>query len=259
MPAAKEKFAAIAYLGLPGPMKESIRKNLLNSELQKMNQILAGMNQAETKEAFQSFAPAALRTISNLKHEKKSIKKFYYIYLAILGLFTLVCFKENEGQLATSAVVHAILLWPALFSRSENHWRLSIANARVTFSGWMTGILVYCFLLITLGPVAARLSQAHPTTSLLIMAMILAPVFEEIFFRDYLLNLFSGKKIINIPAMIFSSVLFSAVHFNLYGSPIDSILYFFAGISLCILRWYSRTLLLSILVHAAYNITIIWL
>ena len=84
--------------------------------------------------------------------------------------------------------------------------------------------------------------------AVILMAVIVAPVAEEIIFRGYfygVIRKFSGR----IPAILISSLLFAAIHVHLPSAPGLFIL----AITLCLLYERTGSLWGNITMHAAFN------
>jgi len=85
----------------------------------------------------------------------------------------------------------------------------------------------------------------------IVAAVVVAPLGEELFFRGYALAGLARKGPPNT-ALLFSSVLFAAVHLN----PIGFIPFFFAGIVLGTLFLRTGSLATSIVAHATNNLIV---
>jgi membrane protease YdiL (CAAX protease family) len=84
--------------------------------------------------------------------------------------------------------------------------------------------------------------------SVILMAVVVAPIAEEIIFRGYLYGVmrrYCGR----IPALLFSSLLFAAIHGNLSALPGLFIL----AVTLCLLYERTGSLWANITLHAAFN------
>ena len=80
------------------------------------------------------------------------------------------------------------------------------------------------------------------------MVLVVAPIAEEIIFRGYfygIIRRYCGR----IPALLTSSLLFTAIHGNLAAAPG----LFFLAITLCLLYERTGTLWASMTLHAAFN------
>lgn len=83
---------------------------------------------------------------------------------------------------------------------------------------------------------------------LIVSAVIVAPIVEEIFFRGFIYNLL--KKLTVIPvAAIASGIFFGAVHISLVQCTVLSIF----GIVQCFLYEHTRSILYPILLHMIFN------
>ncbi|CAM5219132.1 hypothetical protein UACE39S_03226 [Ureibacillus acetophenoni] len=80
-----------------------------------------------------------------------------------------------------------------------------------------------------------------------ILSITLTPVMEELLFRGYLFNKWGANQGV-VKAMIFSSLLFSLLHFNS-----GFITHFFNGIFYCLVYLKTKKLILPILLHAFNN------
>jgi uncharacterized protein len=88
--------------------------------------------------------------------------------------------------------------------------------------------------------------------SVIVMAVIVAPVAEEILFRGYfygVIRRYGGR----LPAILTSSLLFAAIHGNLPSMPGLAIL----AVILCLLYERTGSLWATITMHAAFNATTI--
>lgn len=82
-----------------------------------------------------------------------------------------------------------------------------------------------------------------------IVASIVAPIGEEILFRSACLGWMQAKGVNTILAILFSSIIFGIVHLN----PIQIFFATGLGVILGLLYWYSRSLILPIVVHVINN------
>lgn len=114
-------------------------------------------------------------------------------------------------------------------------------------------ILMWCFS-ITLEPFAEMLGSAPELMQqggwLLISAIFIAPIFEEIVFRGYIAGTLR-KSYGTIAAWIVSSILFGLAH----GIPSTILTATFSGLILCYCYLRHRSLVISIILHAMNNAT----
>ncbi|MFI8383261.1 lysostaphin resistance A-like protein [Pseudomonas sp. NPDC079086] len=86
------------------------------------------------------------------------------------------------------------------------------------------------------------------------LTVVVAPVFEEVFFRFFLLRAFPYARSFNwaLFSVIFTSLLFSAVHIH-YSCAVSFISLFLMGVLFAYARILSGGLALPVLLHAAFN------
>ncbi|CAM4111908.1 CPBP family intramembrane glutamic endopeptidase [Pseudoalteromonas byunsanensis] len=90
---------------------------------------------------------------------------------------------------------------------------------------------------------------------LLIAVIIIAPLFEELFFRGYLFHGFSRSFLRPAGAVVLTSLLWGMVHpqYELYLVAII----FCQGIMLCLARMHTNSILTCVLMHALINTTVV--
>ncbi|WP_312765940.1 type II CAAX endopeptidase family protein [Epilithonimonas sp.] len=91
---------------------------------------------------------------------------------------------------------------------------------------------------------------AKEPISLLIMTVILAPILEEILFRGIIMKGMINNKVKPTTAIIVSALIFGAVHFN----PWQFAGAFLLGLVLGLVYYKTKSLLMSILLHAFNNL-----
>lgn len=84
----------------------------------------------------------------------------------------------------------------------------------------------------------------------LIGALVIAPIFEELFFREFLFSKLLEKNKLYI-AIIISSICFSAIHFETIGNLIPS---FTFGVVSCLTYFKTKKISYSILLHFINNL-----
>jgi uncharacterized protein len=190
------------------------------------------------------------------------------------------------------ALVGSIILFPTLWHTEffrGLEWRFGAAlRARTQ----LVGTTIFCLVLAVIdgrllpGPDNAPIDEVfrRPGTAwfLLFFGTLLAPFFEELFFRGFLLPAFctaydwttermqhrpapwpdeEGKTIWSVPAMAVSSVLvsipFALIHSPQTGYSIGPFLLLFCvSMVLCWVRLRVRSLAASTFVHAGYNLVL---
>jgi len=155
---------------------------------------------------------------------------------------------------ALLGVVSILLVW--LWRAGwKPRWRLSSRSA------WMciVFLLIYLTTLKTLDFTLARLGvEATPyhqyfQLGLLIQQLILAPVIEELFFRDFLLRSFWQQMGSWRRAAFFSSAFFMLAHFSLYPGA------FLLGLVGAVLMIYFRSVTPAIIFHVISNASLYFL
>lgn len=101
---------------------------------------------------------------------------------------------------------------------------------------------------IIVSPTDAPQDSVQSLLLSLAIAVILAPIAEELLFRGYLFNRW-GETIGLGRAMIFSSIIFSALHFNK-----GFIGQFIFGIFVCIIYVKTKKLIIPIILHGLNNL-----
>ena len=86
-----------------------------------------------------------------------------------------------------------------------------------------------------------------------ISGLIIAPIFEELFFRKFLFVELT-KKYSLVTSIIVSSVLFSAVHLPIYSNLVPTFIF---GITACLIYHKTRNIFYCIILHFLGNLT--WL
>ena len=96
---------------------------------------------------------------------------------------------------------------------------------------------------------------------ILFLALVVAPIGEELFFRGLLWRLPLWKKseslVLGITFGVISAVLFSAAHYMRVGAKLDNafVALFFFGLAQCYLYRRNKTILSPILNHFLFNFT----
>lgn len=114
-------------------------------------------------------------------------------------------------------------------------------------------ILMWCFS-IAIEPIAAMLPEIDSPLGrggwLLVSAVLIAPLFEEIIFRGYIAGTLR-KAYGAVAAWIGSSLIFGLAH----GAPDSALSASFIGLILCFCYFRYRSLVMAIMLHAMNNLT----
>lgn len=87
----------------------------------------------------------------------------------------------------------------------------------------------------------------------LLVSGLIAPVCEEVFFRGYLLGVFARQG--RLQACVMTALLFAAVH----GLGMNTLVYALLGLALAAVVLRTGSVFASVLVHMAYNATLVLL
>lgn len=139
--------------------------------------------------------------------------------------------------------------------------RISLSEIRYWVIATIVLIIVFDTLTYFLGkPIVPEfMSEVYNSANhlwLLVIALVVAaPVFEELFFRGFLISGLSSTFIGPIGAILLSSISWAAVHlqYDLYGM----FMIFVAGILLGVARLKTNSLFIPILMHATMNMVAI--
>ena len=106
-------------------------------------------------------------------------------------------------------------------------------------------------------PGAQAAVQGADGASLLMPTLLasgfIAPVCEEVFFRGYLLGVFARQG--RLPACVMTALLFAAVH----GLGVNTLVYALLGLALAAVVLRTGSVFAAVLVHMAYNATLVLL
>jgi membrane protease YdiL (CAAX protease family) len=162
----------------------------------------------------------------------------------ILGIFGVIGFQRHS----------AISIFQLQLSRFP----------RAAASGLLWLVIIYPLILVIQQTVEhfsgnnddaqliVRFFVQHPDLenrlSVILMAVVVAPIAEEIIFRGYLYGVMR-RYFGRIPAILFSSLLFAAIHGNLSALPGLCIL----AVTLCLLYERTGSLWATMTLHGAFN------
>ncbi len=123
-----------------------------------------------------------------------------------------------------------------------------------TMLGVTIGTIYYIYQFI----LSNKISQQYEITiSLLIESIFLGVIYEELFFRGIILKGLL-KKHRPYVAIITSSLLFSLIHINQILYPLKFLSLFILGITCSIFYVKNKKVIIPIIIHASYNIGIIF-
>jgi membrane protease YdiL (CAAX protease family) len=166
--------------------------------------------------------------------------------------------------IAAPAGVGLTLLFAALRkgSRVSDYLGLTVPQTRGLWR-W----LLYLFLFIALFH-AVEYASGHPfvtefqlhafesTTDLpllLVAVVVAAPVFEEVFFRGFILSGIRWSRLGTTGAVVITSLLWSIMHIQY--SPLEILLIFVGGMLLALARLRTASLYVPVGLHALWNLS----
>ncbi len=207
----------------------------------------------------------------------------FYIVINVgtYQLYNLIGFPEDDpesrmaSQLAATIVLQtaglAFILWLAI--RHRGGWRKAFGNERarslpplwlatvIYLAIWPVQLLatpLYHWILRMLDVsidiqeslVILKTTDSPAVLAMLgVMALIIAPITEELFFRGILLPVFR-RRMGGWPAILLSSLVFALIHFHL---PSIAGL-FIVSIACCLAALWGKSVVPAIWVHALFNI-----
>lgn len=258
----KAVFAKILYGTLEKHQKEAVDGYLTTKEKEKLcknnSQDLAGFS----REKF-------LKTVIFAVNQFDSLNKKPHNLAKLVGMVTLlpalVALAFENLQMAAAFFVYAVGLFLLIRRKPISYWQLRFS---LTGSEPLFLILtVFAFLVsfISAGVLSLEAYSARVSLLVFIQAVLWGPFFEEIFFRDYLFEVFSTKQAtlgLSFAApVLFSSVAFAISHFSWQTELLAPELaaYAAAGFALGSLRFITRSLVYSIAAHSMANAALLFL
>ena len=101
------------------------------------------------------------------------------------------------------------------------------------------------------------IAPSNWTPAFIFMAIIMAPLVEEVAFRGVALGAFISRGMPPLLAAVFSSLAFAVIH--LQYTLAGMFVVFLAGLGYAALRLFTGSLLVPILAHAFGNMFVLWI
>lgn len=194
--------------------------------------------------------------------EKIGIEPIFFVLSLILVLLTIIVNVYGVTTLEISVLITQIaMLTVGVSFLYKGNWKTTLGNMRIyldvknIFVYTVIGIIAIILYLLVLSIILEKvgiedyakiIEKVELFTPLIIItAITLGPIVEEIFFRAFLTNRVG---------VVFSSALFALAHIS-YGSIAEIIGAFGIGVILALILKKSNNLLPCILVHALYNLS----
>jgi len=252
------KMASLLYFSLPENLRKKLSDFLTTEDL---GRLLS----ARKKEA----SPGIFLYISNSILNIRAIKKvsfkdiFSFVHLTFHLMYLVFAIFYEAYYSAGAALLYGVGGFIFFQKESNAYLRLRFIPLPFQIRHFALTVLAYPVILIPLGLFTAGAPSISDNKILLIQAVILAPLFEEIFFRDVLFKLVRDFSKNDFVIIVITGFLFSIVHlstsFGLDDLTTAFILYFSAGLILGAIRWVSCSLLYPLLLHIAVNATVFYL
>lgn len=195
--------------------------------------------------------------------------KKIFLLLFILFIIAYILLSQQRNIIAALMPHFAIFCISVYFiyekSFSYTLKKLGIpGNIKDNLKYWLFGFISVIVFTILLGLILSHYAgvvqdsnKVHEKIKefpiyLLVFAIFLAPISEELFFRGLLTN-FSSKYLPDLVDLVPQAVLFGILHFA-YGSKLEIFATFVIGLIFGYIYKRSKSLMPSILIHATYNL-----
>jgi membrane protease YdiL (CAAX protease family) len=174
---------------------------------------------------------------------------FFSVAGIVLGLQTWAPFElpmlvRMFSLQAALIVMISFLFWKGVRFRFSWH----VSSLALTLVAYLAILFTLDYFAQGASPVVAQ-KWAAPRWEDALLSLVLAPVFEELFFRDYLMRSLAerGEKIWS--AVLISTIFFTLAHFSLYPGA------FLLGLAASFLYLWSGSLLAPIFLHFLCNLS----
>ena len=249
-----KNLAKLLYFSLPDSLRQNVTSFLSVHE--------RGVLSQSPPPTLSTMRYSALTRLLKWKNSNNNLEKknsYGYVYFAFHAAFCMTALFYREYVAAISAIVYGITGALFLSKKSSRYIKM-----RLHFSFHHPEYLIYSGLIftvsfLTLGYINLPLAGNNDSFIIIIQAALLAPLFEEFFFREVLFEIFAKSILPVWGVVVLTAFLFSLVHINMESQFIEFVIYFNAGILLGSLRWISSSLTLPIITHSAINTTILFL
>ncbi len=260
-----EKCAGAAYLyyHLPPAIMEKVNGFLALGERKKLalsRQAMAPENVTKTLTAAMTKAIRERR-----KAAKNTGHHFGWYYLLFHLFFFFALLLSDDRDLILAPAIYGISGFFFLQRRSLAYWRYRFSLLPLEVYEPIFFTLCYAAMVLTVGSLTAGKAAASPDFLFFLLGGFLAPLFEELFFRDVLYEAIAsgsaGRSTGGSPfaAVAVTAVGFSLVHLSLQPGLLEFAVYANAGVLLGFLRRLTGRLTFPLAVHIGVNLTMMWL
>lgn len=253
---AKFKKALFLYKALPKHFREKIRDFLPPSLQGHLSLSAEEISANEIKSISRQIRDRAL----------KPARHFWFIaygWLLLNFAWAVTALVSGHPVAAASCLIYALVGFLYFSNKSLTYLKLrffpkpfSLSTALLAFGAFLVIMPLTGFLTLDEEIAHSSVSSLLP---ILVQGMLLAPVFEEILFRDIFYTF--GKEIYgnDLFSILFTAFLFGVIHLQSTNDITGYSVYFLAGIVLGGLRYLSKGIFYSILVHSAVNTSLFFI
>ena len=250
----KSSLASLLYLSLPEKTQQKIsvlltpedRKRLIDYRLAR-----------PTKKQYIDIRDVLQNTI--LKKPLSRGNTFSYLYLLFHIVYLVFALYSENISSAGAALIYGIAGFLFFVRKSASYIKLRFYPFPFHIQYLIFTVMCYPVILLMLGYFSIGAKSYSGNTILLIQASLLAPLFEEIFFREVLFNTVKEFTSNDVLVIAVTALLFSFVHLNLDSLFAEFVVYFTAGTLLGTLRWITGSLVFPLALHMALNSTLFYL
>ena len=180
---------------------------------------------------------------------------FSLLFFLLYALLTIGLSRLTKDDVLIT-FISDLVLCPFIFYVSRGYkvdgkGRLSVYDGLVAISCWVLTQALGVYLYQTVGSEGFDLYQEATKDSILfvVLTVVLAPIFEELFFRRFVYGFFREKFSLFYAACI-SSIFFAAIH----GTIIHIPLCFFLGLLFCCLYEKTGKIWVPMILHGGLNL-----
>jgi uncharacterized protein len=172
-----------------------------------------------------------------------------YVVAWTIWLITMLWMILVEAKVR--GVLSEVLLFPSIQSLTREHWGMTIALTALTFALDWSAVYLFPEELAADNEIWYYLLSSKFKWLMLLNAIVVGPVFEEVAYRGLLFPTVAQSRIGLIGSAILTSLLWSLTHF--YAWPM-TVCIFVSGLIMCYLRHVSGSLWPSLIMHSVLNI-----
>ena len=250
----KAFLASLLYFSLPEKTQQKIAVLLAPEDRKRLIDHRQGV---PTKNQYIDILNALKDSI--LKKQLNRGSTFSYLYLLFHIVYLIFALYSENISSAGAALIYGIAGFLFFVRKSASYIKLRFYPFPFHLQYLIFTVMCYPVILLMLGYFSIGAKPYSGNIILLIQASLLAPLFEEIFFREVLFNTVKEFTSNDVFVIAVTALLFSFVHLNLDSLFAEFVVYFTAGVLLGTLRWISGSLVFPLVLHVALNSTLFYL